>query len=186
MAKGKSRGVRDVNPSGESIKVDSPFRERWGARIDGKADEKDVYSALDVAAKMAEQQGERDGGRIRFLLDECVSPLLQAVAEEFGYHATFIDHLGWRTLKDHQLLPRLIEKDLVLVTNNREDWIALLGNAEAHPGLVVIRENVPRARQISYFAQCLIAIYSLDDMVNTVVEVDRDDVVTVYALPPQG
>lgn len=169
----------------ESTAIGSSFREQWGHRIDGKSDEAQVWVALEEAAALASQQDEQRCGHVHFLLDECVSPVLQAVAELFGYLATFIDHRGWRTLKDHQRHPHLIDEDLVLVTNNREDWLSLLGAEYVHPGLVVIRENVPRAQQIAYFAKCLVAINALPDMVNTAVEVDGTGAVIVYPLPPE-
>jgi hypothetical protein len=112
-----------------------------------------------------------------------VSPLLVQVANDFGYPATFIHHRNWGSLKDEQICPRLLEDDLTLVTNNREDWAELLGNSELHPGLVVIRENVPRARQIAFFAQCLLALSALPSIVNTVIEVDKDGAVAVFDLP---
>jgi hypothetical protein len=121
---------------------------------------------------------------VHFLLDECVTPLLELVANAFGYRATFIHHRGWSTFKDHVLYHRLIEETLILVTNNRADWLALLGNTELHPGLVVIQENVPRARQMHYFTKCLVAIGALPSMINMVVEVDADSAVYVYAMPP--
>ena len=120
---------------------------------------------------------------VTFLIDECLTPLLEQVALDFGYHAYFIHHRGWSGLKDSQLYQKLIEHDLTLVTNNRSDWLAVLGKTALHPGLVVIQENAPRDKELAWFARCLVTMTAQHSMVNTVVEVAADGAVSVYALP---
>lgn len=171
---------RDADPADSG----APYQGRWSGRIDGLRDAEAVHQALAEAERTADAQDGRRCADVHFLLDECVTPLLEPVANAFGYRATFIHHRGWSTLKDHVLYHRLIEETLILVTNNRADWLALLGNTELHPGLVVIQENVPRARQMHYFTKCLVAIGALPSMINMVVEVDADSAVYVYAMPP--
>ena len=90
---------------------------------------------------------------------------------------------GWSGLKDSELYQKLLEHDLTNVTNNRLDWLALLGKTALHPRLVMIQENAPRAKELAWFAQCLFAIAAQRSMVNTVVEVAADGEVSVYALP---
>ena len=179
----RQRTVTNPKGSGESAVTDSPYRTAWGSRIDGRSDATEVYHALASAAQLAQGLTGQVCHGVHFLIDECVSPLLVQVANDFGYPATFIHHRNWGSLKDEQICPRLLEEDLTLVTNNREDWAELLGNSELHPGLVVIRENVPRARQIAFFAQCLLALSALPSLVNTVIEVDKDGAVAVFDLP---
>ena len=178
---GKRAADKNVG-SVESVVTDSTYRAKWGSRIDARGDAAEVYQALTSAASLALSLRGHVCHGVHFLIDECVTPLLEQVANDFGHPATFIHHRNWGTLKDEQIRPRLIEEGLTLVTNNREDWVKLLGDSVLHPGLVVIRENVPRARQIAYFAQCLLAMSALPSIVNTVVEVDKDGAVDVFDL----
>jgi predicted nuclease of predicted toxin-antitoxin system len=104
---------------------------------------------------------------VRFLIDECLTPRLCILAHEYGHEAYHVAHRGWGRLKDPQLLAKMLAESLVLVTNNRDDFVALIGDAELHPGLIVIAESV-RGRE---------------DLINTVVEVDADRTVEVYELP---
>jgi predicted nuclease of predicted toxin-antitoxin system len=120
---------------------------------------------------------------VRFLIDECLTPRLCALAHEYGHEAYHVAHRGWGRLKDPQLLAKMLAESLVLVTNNRDDFVALIGDAELHPGLIVIVESVRRNEQVAYFATVLDAIGGREDLINTVVEVDGDRTVEVYELP---
>lgn len=124
---------------------------------------------------------------MRFLIDECLSPALVSVAHEAGYEAYHVAHRGWSGLPDRRLLRILLDEHLVIVTNNRDDFLALVGGADIHPGLVVIVENVPRAREIVFFQSALEHIAATaTDMINRVVEVDGEGRVQSYALPRLG
>jgi len=120
---------------------------------------------------------------VRFLVDECLTPRLCTLAHEYGHEAYHVAHRGWGRLKDPQLLAKMLAESLVLVTNNRDDFVALIGDAELHPGLIVIVESVRRNEQIASFATALDAIGGREDLINTVVEVDGDRTVEVYELP---
>jgi len=122
---------------------------------------------------------------VTFLVDECVTPLLALVANDFGYAAHFIHHRGRGELKDPELYHELLARDLTLVTNNRDDWRDLLRGTELHPGLVVIQENAPRPREIVFVARCLVLMAALSSMVNTVVKVDEHGEVVAYPLPAE-
>ncbi|HEU0054641.1 MAG TPA: DUF5615 family PIN-like protein, partial [Longimicrobium sp.] len=91
-------------------------------------------------------------------------------------------------VKDPALFRIVLEENFVLVTNNRDDFRALVGRVELHPGLVVIVENVRRAREMEFFAAALARILADEaegrDMVNSVVEVTGDGSVVRYDLPP--
>jgi len=119
---------------------------------------------------------------MKFLIDECLSPRLVHVAHERGFEAYHVAHRGWSGLKDTQLLKHLIEEELVLVTNNRDDFLALLGEFELHPGLVVILETVRREQQMKLFAAALDAVCDLPSIINKVVEVSSATEVSVYDL----
>ena len=135
-------------------------------------------------AEWRRDRGPRAAPNVRFLIDECLSPALVGVAHEEGYEAYHVAHRGWSGLSDPRLFRILLQEQFVLVTNNREDFLALIGRTELHPGLVVIVENVPRAREIVFFRRALAHIAAAgSDMINRVVEVDGDGVVRSYSLP---
>jgi predicted nuclease of predicted toxin-antitoxin system len=126
---------------------------------------------------------------IRFLIDENLSPQLTETAQAFGYSAFHVAHRGWSALTDAQVLRRVLDEDLTLVTNNWNDFRPMLKRAEVHPGIVVILPNARRERQVELFAAALTVIRGHEpplDMVNTVLEVGGDGTVTVYSLPDHG
>jgi hypothetical protein len=106
------------------------------------------------------------------------------VAHAAGHEAYHVAHHGWASLKDPQLFRKILEDMLILVTNNRDDFLALIDNAEIHPGLVVILENTRRDRQIALFSKVLNAITYRNDLINTVAEVDDRGRVSFYEIPP--
>lgn len=120
---------------------------------------------------------------IRFLIDECLSPALVGTANEAGYEAHHVAHRGWSGLKDGQLFRVVLEEHFVFVTNNRDDFLALIRGTELHPGLVVILKNVPRVQEIAFFANALLHIQMTGDVINRVVEVDARGVARSYPLP---
>ena len=108
-------------------------------------------------------------------------------AAAFGYAAFHVAHRGWAALQDPQLLRRVLDEELTLVTNNWIDFRPMLERQEVHPGIVVILPNVRRDRQMELFAAALGALQEHDpplDMINTVLEVDECGTVTMFALPP--
>jgi hypothetical protein len=121
---------------------------------------------------------------LTFLIDENLSPALVETARAFDHVAFHINHRGWSSLKDPQLLRRLLDEDLTLVTNNWDDFRPMLARAAIHAGIVVILPNVLRKRQVELFTAALLAIQEHTlDMVNTVLQVDVDGTVTRYQMP---
>ena len=123
---------------------------------------------------------------MKFLIDECLSPGLVSVANNHGFEAYHVVYRGWGGLTDPQLLRHLLDEELVLVTNNRDDFLDLVSGVELHPGLVVIVENVRRADQIALFDRGLEALSKMTSSINKVVEIDADGAVTVSELPKIG
>ena len=126
---------------------------------------------------------------ISFLIDENLSPLLVATAQGFGHLAFHINHRGWSSMKDPQVLRQLLDEDLTLVTNNWDDFRPMLARAEVHAGVVVILPNVRRDRQVELFCAALSVIRDHApplDMVNTVLEVDADGTVVRYSMPNEA
>ncbi|HEY0036270.1 MAG TPA: DUF5615 family PIN-like protein [Longimicrobium sp.] len=126
---------------------------------------------------------------IQFLIDENLSPRLVGTAQEFGFVAFHVAHRGWASLKDPQVLRRVLDENLTTVTNNWDDFRPMLARTEVHPGIVVILPSVRRERQIELFAAAMMAITDHQppiDMVNTVLEVDASGTVTMYSLPEEA
>jgi predicted nuclease of predicted toxin-antitoxin system len=76
---------------------------------------------------------------VKFLIDECLSPELVAIARARGHgESTHVTWLGMRSRKDWSIVRRAVADGYVLVTNNATDFRALLGREEVHAGLVCI------------------------------------------------
>lgn len=126
---------------------------------------------------------------IQFLVDECLSPGLLDVARAHGFNAYHVARRGWESNSDPELLARILDEDLTLVTNNWKDFRPMISRTELHPGVIAILPNVRRERQMALFAAAIAEIWSADpplDMVNTVLEVDAYGHVERYALPPDA
>ena len=76
---------------------------------------------------------------MKFLIDECLSPELAALARAHGYaDSTHVTWLGLTSAKDWTIARRAVDDGFVLVTNNTADFIALYGREEMHVGLVCL------------------------------------------------
>jgi len=76
---------------------------------------------------------------VKFLVDECLSPELVAIARARGYgESMHVTWLGMRSRKDWSIVRRAITDGYVLVTNNTTDFRALLRRQEVHAGLICI------------------------------------------------
>jgi predicted nuclease of predicted toxin-antitoxin system len=121
---------------------------------------------------------------LRFLVDECLHTSLVPVAHHAGYEAYHVTHRGKSGASDVELVRLALEEDLVVVTNNSEDFRRLISELELHPGLILIVPNVNSAGQRELFGKVLdrIKAEQLKDLVNKVVKVDSEGV-RVYHLP---
>ena len=119
-----------------------------------------------------------------FLIDECLSLELVALAQSRGHHAT---HVVFRRLQgtlDPDLMPVITGEGFVFVTNNGKDFLALYANEDVHPGLVIIVPgNVGREAQVDFFGLVLDVIEPMVDIINKVVEVFSDGRVEVRDWP---
>ena len=120
---------------------------------------------------------------MRFLIDECLSIALVEVANQMGFAAWHVVHRGWQGRPDHSLFEAAAGENLIFVTNNRSDFFKLAKTASLHAGLIVIVPNVRRARQQTLFRIALSAAKSRPSMVNTVIEIDEDEISKAYELP---
>jgi predicted nuclease of predicted toxin-antitoxin system len=113
-----------------------------------------------------------------------LSPSLCRIAHDKGLEAKHVAHCGWQGLEDWQLSAKALDEMLIIVTNNRDDFIALVAKTEIHPGLVVLVENTRREQQAASFSKVLTSLQGRDDLINTVAEVDAEGNVTFFAVPP--
>lgn len=76
---------------------------------------------------------------MKFLIDECLSTGLAALARERGYpESTHVTWLGLRTRQDWALVRRALADRYVLVTNDKGDFAPLMERERRHPGLTCI------------------------------------------------
>lgn len=123
---------------------------------------------------------------MRFLIDECLSVDLVAVASQAGHEAHHVAHVGKAGWKDWNVARHANAGDFVLVTNNASDFRRLYATQPLHAGLVIIIPNVNRATQQRLFLGALVELATLGDPVNRVLEIDIDgDDITfnLYDLP---
>ena len=89
---------------------------------------------------------------MKFLIDECLSPTLAAIARQRGFpestHATW---LGLRSRQDRALVRRTVEDGYVLVTHDSTDFASLMERTPLHPGPVCM--NVAHGLMMSLGVQ---------------------------------
>lgn len=122
-----------------------------------------------------------------FLIDECLSPDLVALANARNHHATHVVFRGMQGAQDRDLLPLIREGGFILVTNNGRDFLPLYSQEELHPGLVIIIPgNLEREKQLEFFGRVLDFVEPMQDLVNKVVEVFSDGTVELRDWPAQA
>ena len=104
-----------------------------------------LFPPADETAPVKASQGFGDPGfrrlraRVKFLVDECLSPGLVALARKRGHgESTHVTWLGLRSRKDWAIVRRAIDDGYVLVTNNTTDFTLLLRREKVHAGLVCL------------------------------------------------
>lgn len=104
---------------------------------------------------------------------------------------TSIRDRGKLGLPDHEVLRHAVEEDRVIVTANADDFIAICGDVELHPGLVTIASGA-RDQQLAMISAALDHIdhaaraatqLPRDFMVNRIVEVGLDLQCVDFPLP---
>lgn len=125
---------------------------------------------------------------MRFLIDECLSVELVAVAGEPGHEAHHVAHVGRVGWKDWNVLRYARAGDFVLVTNNASDFRQLYAAQPLHPGLIILIPVVNRNVQRQLFKAALDELAIIGEPVNRVLEVDLDGgeaTLTLYDWPQQ-
>ena len=111
----------------------------------------------------------------RFLIDECLSGTLVAVAKAQGYQADYVTHLGKAGWQDWNLVRFAVANDYVIVTNDRRDFLREYAKLDVHAGLIIILPKGDRDLQVSLFQKALdVFAAQNNDLVNKLIEVARD------------
>ena len=99
---------------------------------------------------------------MKYLIDECLSPQLAALAHDNGYpESTHVSWLGLSGRPDHVIIRRAVDAGYVFVTHNTVDFRPLYGREGLHVGLVAF--NTPAkamtlALQKRLFRQAMIEL----------------------------
>ena len=103
---------------------------------------------------------------MKFLIDECLSPALAAIARKRGFpESTHVNWIGLRSRKDWLLVRRAIRDGYVLVTNDATDFAPLMERERRHPGLVcmnVAHGLMSLGVQTSLFEYALVQLAEVD------------------------
>jgi predicted nuclease of predicted toxin-antitoxin system len=124
---------------------------------------------------------------VRFLIDECLSVDLVAVAAQAGHEAHHVAHIGRAGWKDWNVVRYARAGDFVFVTNNASDFRRLYARQPLKAGLIILIPPGRRVLQQKLFRAALDELAFIGEPVNQVLEVnlDGDDVtIVVYDLPP--
>jgi predicted nuclease of predicted toxin-antitoxin system len=110
--------------------------------------------------------------RARFLIDECLSVGLIALAKERGVQADHVAYIGKSGWPDWNLAAYALNNDYVFVTNNHRDFLKEYMKVDLHSGLIIIVPDTKRADQQVLFATVLDRVASRNnDLVNLLAEV---------------
>lgn len=118
--------------------------------------------------------------RYRFLFDECLTPALVGVAEACGHEGAHAGHRGLLSASDPKIAAYAIDHDLIVVTNNKRDYLRLYAREVLHPGLVILLPSVDADLQQRLFKAVLVWLALEQDLVNRALEVARDGSIVAY------
>jgi hypothetical protein len=119
-----------------------------------------------------------------FLINECLSLDVVALAHARGHHATHVVFRKRQGTSDPDLMPLIRAEGFAPVTNNARDFLTLYAEEEVHPGLVIIVPGgIVRETQIKLFSRVLDVIAPMADLIDRVVEVFIDERVEVREWP---
>jgi len=86
-----------------------------------------------------------------FLIDECLSQELADQAQELGYFSLAANRM-WRlrTRDDYRVARYALDRELILVTNDRYDFESIYEQLEIHPGIIFITAGRSKLRELPY------------------------------------
>ena len=128
---------------------------------------------------------------MKFLIDECLSPELVALARARGFHeSTHVTWLGMRSRKDWTIVRRAVKDGFILVTSNTVDFKPLYEREEVHAGLLCL--NVAPGlmalevqKSLLLFALEQVAVNEpVNEILELTVTAEGEVILDRYALPP--
>jgi len=119
----------------------------------------------------------------RLLVDECLTPELVPIACEFGFEAYHVVHIGLGGEPDRVVFRTVMDDGFLFVTNDREDWNALVSRVDLHAGLLVIRPRCRREVQKKLFRAALARVQAIGGLMNKVLEIDEAAEIAIFDLP---
>ena len=114
-----------------------------------------------------------------FLIDECLTPNLAALAKDWGYNAEHVTEVELGRARDDLLAAFAVGREAVFVTNNARDFRRLYKALPFHPGLVIILPSVRATVQMRLFERVVRFISEQPEPVNQLIEIDRFERITV-------
>ena len=96
-------------------------------------------------------------------------------------------HLDLSSTRDDVLWAKALERDEVVIPGNYRDFLKLAGAADAHCGLIILREgNLDREQQWARVEAALAYLrkHQIDDLVNQALEIYGLADIRLRALPP--
>jgi predicted nuclease of predicted toxin-antitoxin system len=119
----------------------------------------------------------------RLLVDEWLTPELVPIACEFGFEAYHVAHMGLSGEIDSVVFRRVMDDGFLFVTNDREDWNALMSRVDFHAGLLVIRPRCRREAQKALFRAALTHVQAIGGLMNKVLEIDGAAQIATFDSP---
>ena len=127
------------------------------------------------------------GRRVKFLVDECLSPSYVRELGQAGYpDSVHPIHLGLCGKRDDTISKRAFDEDRIVITGNASDFRRILAEMPFHPGAIMVQPlNRDGTWQLIRLALGFLEL-QLDParyMINRVIEVSATGGVRPYALP---
>jgi predicted nuclease of predicted toxin-antitoxin system len=122
---------------------------------------------------------------LKFIIDECLSPILAGYARQRGYEAHHVNWLGKSGHADHVLAVYAVGEDAIFVTNNGADFKPLYRALDVHPGLVILLPRAKRADQVRLFTAIIDFLDGAPDCITKLIVVDENAHITITDLPPE-
>lgn len=117
---------------------------------------------------------------LKFFIDECLTAALVAAAKERELFAIYGPYAGMAGWQDWSIAEFALDNDLIVVTNNRRDFLKEYAGMDIHPGLVVIVPKGNRPDQVQWFSMVLDFLLGLGEPpVNKLIEIHVDGRITM-------
>ena len=133
------------------------------------------------------QAKPQGSGRVRFLLDECISHTYVKRLADRGYPDTIHPiHVGMRRARDDQIVARALMDDRIIISANARDYRKLFATAAIHPGAILVEGTDLETtwKQIVLGLSFIeLRTAPIDWMVNRVVEVSASEGVRPFEIP---